>query len=67
MVTCGICHEEKLSEIGELDSCDHGYCIRCRSVKYLDKRVLSLSSGLLQLLFCMHTAVGSNRIQMPVL
>lgn len=25
MVTCGICHEESLSEIGELDSCDHGY------------------------------------------
>ncbi len=23
MVTCGICHEEHLPEIGELDSCDH--------------------------------------------
>lgn len=25
MVICGICHEEGLREIGELDSCDHGY------------------------------------------
>lgn len=68
MVTCGICHEEGLNEIGELNSCDHGYdCIRCRSVQHLQKRVLSLSSGLLQLLFRMHSAVGSNRVQMPIL
>jgi len=25
MVVCGICHEEHLHEIGELDSCDHRY------------------------------------------
>lgn len=68
MVTCGICHEENLNEIGELDSCDHGYdCMRCRSVQHQEKRVLSLSSGVLQLLFCMHPAVGSNRVQMPIL
>ena len=41
MVTCGICHEERLNEIGELDSCDHGYLrIRRRSV-HDSNRVLS--------------------------
>ncbi|KAL0044597.1 hypothetical protein WJX82_002114 [Trebouxia sp. C0006] len=29
MVTCGICHDEHLNEIGELDSCDHSFCFAC--------------------------------------
>ena len=71
MVTCGICHEERLHEIGELDSCDHGYdCIRAHlySVKIrVFCQARPLTPGLLQLLFRMHPAVGSDRIQMPIL
>lgn len=29
MVTCGICHDEHLTEIGALDSCDHSFCFAC--------------------------------------
>ncbi|KAL0039333.1 hypothetical protein WJX79_003775 [Trebouxia sp. C0005] len=29
MVTCGICHDEHLTGIGELDSCDHSFCFAC--------------------------------------
>ena len=75
MVTCGICHEESLTEIGELDSCDHGYVklviahacylhsVRLRAPRqnYLNRIVV------LQLLLCMHPAVGTDRVQMPIL
>ena len=29
MATCGICHEDDLAEIGELDSCPHRFCFPC--------------------------------------
>ncbi|KAK9829772.1 hypothetical protein WJX72_007809 [[Myrmecia] bisecta] len=28
-VVCGICHEEGISEIGELDCCEHSFCHPC--------------------------------------
>ena len=29
MATCGICHDDDLAEIGELDSCPHRFCFPC--------------------------------------
>ncbi|KAK9916458.1 hypothetical protein WJX75_002842 [Coccomyxa subellipsoidea] len=31
MVICGICHEDDLLEVGELDCCDHSFCFPCIS------------------------------------
>ncbi|CAL8466684.1 g6220 [Coccomyxa elongata] len=31
MVICGICHDDNLLEVGELDSCDHSFCFPCIS------------------------------------
>ena len=28
-IACGICHEDNVTEIGELDSCDHRFCHSC--------------------------------------
>ncbi|BDA41022.1 probable PHD and RING finger domain-containing protein 1 at N-terminal half [Coccomyxa sp. Obi] len=31
MVICGICHDDDLLEVGELNSCDHSFCFPCIS------------------------------------